>query len=511
MVCGFAPGAAHAAPVPTTWCGGSNVSQTDRKPDLIYGDQVDVIYAHPTGSPDNFPQFSSRIASDIASLDAWWRKQDQTRTPRFDLYPFPTCASKYGELDLEDVTLPQDQSFYLSLDSRFDRLVTQLEGAPYNVNDRTKKYLIYYDAPVSFTNVCGQGGGFSNLFSTGPSWAIIYVQACGLNIGDGNQAAHVITHELLHSLGAVPQGAPHECPAPNDGHVCDSALDILYPFITVSSVFDNELLDVNHDDYYGSGGSIDIRNSPWLLHLDEPSFAGTVATAGSGSGNVTSDVGAINCPGTCSSTQQQGAVLKLTATAASDSRFSGWSGACTGTAPCSVTLDAAKSATATFALEEPLTVSVDASRGSGSVTTEPAGINCPAACTANFDKGQVVRLVARPGSGSRLEGWGGACSGRGECAVTLEKAETVTATFAAASHRLRTKVSGKGRVVSAPSGIACPSRCSSLFSAERVVSLRAIPAVGYKFAAWSGACRGRAGCKVTMSADESVRATFKKK
>ena len=110
--------------------------------------------------------------------------QDQTRTPRFDLYPFPNCASKYGELDLEDVTLPQDQSFYLSLDTRFDRLVTQLEGAPYNVNDRTKKYLIYYDAPVSSTNVCGQGGGFSNLIQQGGLPGEYFVEAANVTTLD---------------------------------------------------------------------------------------------------------------------------------------------------------------------------------------------------------------------------------------------------------------------------------------------------------------------------------------
>ncbi|MFN2590153.1 MAG: hypothetical protein ABR518_05240 [Actinomycetota bacterium] len=42
--------------------------------------------------------------------------------------------------------------------------------------------------------------------------------------------------------------------------------------------------------------------------------------------------------------------MTLTATAASGSTFTGWSGACSGTAAtCTVTMDAAKTATATFA------------------------------------------------------------------------------------------------------------------------------------------------------------------
>src|SRR5439155_1484187 len=212
-----------------------------------------------------------------------------------------------------------------------------------------------------------------------PSWAVIYMQACGLNVGDANHAAHVVTHELLHSLGAVGPGAPHDCPPPDDGHVCDSMIDILYPFLSSNSVFDTEVLDVNRDDYYGNGGPFDIRNSAWLQHLDVPTFSLTVTMAGSGTGTVVSDVGPINCPGSCSSTQAQGTTMTLTATAASGSRFNGWSGACTGTGNCVVTFDAAKSVTATFALQTPLTVNVDASRASGTVLRQPAGINCPGA------------------------------------------------------------------------------------------------------------------------------------
>jgi len=507
----FGPSAAHAAAVPTTWCGGASLAQTDRKPDLLVGNQINIIYAHPLDAPDHFAQLASPIATDIATIDAWWRKQDPTRTPRFDLFAFPGCGSTYGKLDLADMTLPQPSSFYFTLDSRFNRILDNLNGPPFNVNDTTRKYIIYYDAPVSDTNTCGQGGGYSSLYSSGPSWAIIYMQTCGLNVGDANHAAHVVTHELIHSLGAVGPGAPHECAPPNDGHVCDSMLDILYPFLAANSVFDNEVLDVNRDDYYGNGSQFDIRNSSWLQHLDLPSFALTVTTAGSGSGSVKSDVGAVNCPGACRSTQVQGSKLTLTATADSGSRFAGWSGACTDIGTCIVTFDAAKTVTATFSAQSSLTVNVDASRGSGTVVSQPASINCPGTCTATYDKDQVVKLIANPGTGSRLEAWGGACNGRGDCSVTLSQATTVTATFGPATHRLAASVSGKGKVVSAPSGIACPGRCAFSFQADGVVSLKAVPAKGQKFTGWSGACRGKGSCSVTMIADTAVKATFKKK
>ncbi len=76
----------------------------------------------------------------------------------------------------------------------------------------------------------------------------------------------------------------------------------------------------------------------------------------------------------------------------------------------------------------PLTVSL-AGTGSGTVTSSPAGINCPSACSANFASGQSVTLTASPASGSSFAGWNGACSGAGTCTVTMSSSQAVTATF----------------------------------------------------------------------------------
>jgi M6 family metalloprotease-like protein len=79
-----------------------------------------------------------------------------------------------------------------------------------------------------------------------------------------------------------------------------------------------------------------------------PTYALTVAKAGTGSGTVTSSTGGIACGATCSATYASGTVVTLTAAAAGGSSFSGWSGACAGTGPCVVTMSAARSVTATF-------------------------------------------------------------------------------------------------------------------------------------------------------------------
>ncbi|MBL8141437.1 MAG: hypothetical protein JNM38_10035 [Acidobacteria bacterium] len=72
-----------------------------------------------------------------------------------------------------------------------------------------------------------------------------------------------------------------------------------------------------------------------------------------------------------------------------------------------------------------------AGTGTGTVTsTAPDGsIACGSTCTGSFAQGTTVTLAATPAAGSLFDGWTGACSGRGACAVTMDQARTVTATF----------------------------------------------------------------------------------
>jgi DNA-binding beta-propeller fold protein YncE len=75
----------------------------------------------------------------------------------------------------------------------------------------------------------------------------------------------------------------------------------------------------------------------------------------------------------------------------------------------------------------------DTGSGSGTVTSNPSGINCGSTCSASFDQGTSVELSASPSSGSTFSGWGGACSGSGSCMVTVSAAVSVTATFTASA------------------------------------------------------------------------------
>jgi hypothetical protein len=119
----------------------------------------------------------------------------------------------------------------------------------------------------------------------------------------------------------------------------------------------------------------------------------------------------------------------LTGAAAANSTFAGWSGACTGTGNCTLTLDQDRAVTATFELvKHTLTVS-KAGSGAGTVTSSPAGIDCGGSCSAQFTQGTSVTLTGAAAANSTFAGWSGACTGTGNCTLTLDQDRAVTATF----------------------------------------------------------------------------------
>ncbi|PIV43335.1 MAG: hypothetical protein COS26_00685, partial [Candidatus Nealsonbacteria bacterium CG02_land_8_20_14_3_00_40_11] len=67
--------------------------------------------------------------------------------------------------------------------------------------------------------------------------------------------------------------------------------------------------------------------------------------------------------------------------------------------------------------------------GSGTVTSDPLGIDCGSDCTENYASGTLVALSAAPASDSDFAGWSGACSGTGICQVSMIDNKSVTATF----------------------------------------------------------------------------------
>lgn len=71
-----------------------------------------------------------------------------------------------------------------------------------------------------------------------------------------------------------------------------------------------------------------------------------------------------------------------------------------------------------------------AGNGSGTVTSDPAGISCSSgSCTAEFSPNINVTLTATPNTTSTFSGWDGSCSGTGDCTVYTSGNYSVQATF----------------------------------------------------------------------------------
>ena len=245
------------------WCGIGS-SDADRLPDATPGFAVHVAYVRPPGGADRLAEWAPRIVGDIAAIDAWWRSQDPTRSPRFDLYPF-ACASPFGQLDISNVTLTQD--------ARTDRLRVHddpLPARPARIHPAREDLPRLLRRPRASRQapdfeVCGVGDTPSGGL---PGIAIVFLQACEAEASTLRPI--VAVHELVHTFDAVSGSAPHHC---SDGHVCDVANDLLNASLSGAEL-ETHVLDGGHDDYYGHSGTWpDVQDSLFLERLDSPDRA----------------------------------------------------------------------------------------------------------------------------------------------------------------------------------------------------------------------------------------------
>lgn len=150
----------------------------------------------------------------------------------------------------------------------------------------------------------------------------------------------------------------------------------------------------------------------------------TLTVTVKGSGTVSGN--GISCPGTCSASYPETTKVSLTAKPGVDTTFTGWSGDCTGTSACSLTMSANHAVTATFVTNYRLTVTV---KGSGKVTG--GGISCRHTCSKTYSPGATITLHAHASAGHVFAGWSGACGGTGACHLTMNGNRSVRAKFVA--------------------------------------------------------------------------------
>lgn len=268
-----------------------------------------------------------------------------------------------------------------------------------------------------------------------------------------------------------------------------------------------------------------------------PSY--TLSSSVSGNGKIISDIAGaasgIDCGAACSDTYVGGAVVTLTASVlATDTKFT-WGGDCAGETgvTCTLTMDAAKSVSATFQDVAVLTVTP----GSIDFGEVPRGLSSrkDVTITWNWPQGALTILEENKPTGD----FSTSCVsinqtlGTQNCTVTYTPSSagsasstmrvdakstvnvSLSGTGGVPADALSTSVSGNGKVFSDVAGggigIDCGAVCSDVYAAGTVVTLTANPLTAdTQLAAWGGACAGETStsCAVTMDAAKSVSATF---
>jgi uncharacterized repeat protein (TIGR02543 family) len=169
--------------------------------------------------------------------------------------------------------------------------------------------------------------------------------------------------------------------------------------------------------------------------------------------------------------------------------------------------------------------------GDGRVTTNPVGIDCHVAAgvgsgtcshTWYFKDSFPYSYTLNPSPGDYACDWArGSYAPCGAVDQTLptnavpivtSQSQSLSVSFRKGHPIVTAGVSGQGSVVSSPTGINCPSSCSSYFAPNTNVTLNAAAKAGYQFTGWSGACSAYgATCNLALgSTDVSTTATFTK-
>jgi hypothetical protein len=274
----------------------------------------------------------------------------------------------------------------------------------------------------------------------------------------------------------------------------------------------------------------------------------TPGSGETGGGQVSSQIGAagtISCTlngssatKTCSATVKSGSVFVLIEAANATSNFAGWSGACSGTGGCVVTMSQNQTVSPTFTTQQnPFAVTIT---GNGAVTsisnpTVATEINCanplpPSVCSTNFASGTQVTLTATPATGYSFSSWtAGPCNGSptNTCAFTVSSStsSTATAAFTVNTYLLTVVRAGTAGgtitsnvVNSEGGGISCGpaagiAGCSVIATYNAPVVLTETPPTGSSFSGWSGTPTScvvvGATCTFNMpAASETVTGTF---
>ncbi|MBF0520636.1 MAG: DUF1566 domain-containing protein [Nitrospirae bacterium] len=240
----------------------------------------------------------------------------------------------------------------------------------------------------------------------------------------------------------------------------------------------------------------------------------------SGNGSVTDASGGVIATGdggTGTQTVTRNSSVTLKSLTPTGYTFGGWSGGCAGTGDCTLTPSADTNITATFTKDVPPAVSYSANviiSGDGYVTN---GADNSTVASGDGGTGSVstvsgssIILKATANANNTFLGWGGLCSGTGDCTITLTSNVSITATFAITNVTVNVSASDGGSITDASGNTIASSGGTGSKSVISGTSttFKAVANTNYTFLGWSGACSGTGDCTITPTTNTSISATF---
>ena len=267
--------------VPATCAEGR--SMIDR-PDDTSLDQIRILYVTPSDGADLSRDTNGQICNSVRAFATWFHSRSDT-TLRIDTHG--------GLIDIGFVRLTKTDAMMRGSDPGNNSIDTGIafvrERIERELEQRgliapNKAYAVYYEG--SSTWACG-GGAYPPLIQDRVGAMYLKGVPFGTSIDCGAPAwgspslqpgytDYAMLHEIVHTLGFVPDAAPHEH---TTGHIFEPGVpttsrDLMYSPRPQTNdppwgVFEagGLLLDVNNDDYYKTTSTLDLSTTSLISPL----------------------------------------------------------------------------------------------------------------------------------------------------------------------------------------------------------------------------------------------------
>jgi hypothetical protein len=288
-------GVAAAAAPQRSAPGGIPRALEDRQ-DRLSKWQVHVVYFVPQGSPDERLDVDGTLDAAARRMQSWFKKASGGYSWRLDTF---------GPKGLLDVTFVRgrktNDQYRSDGDTAFSSVGDELRSRGMEVARTRKRYLVFYGGDTSDDGLCGIATypiyaprqytpARDSAVFTGGDYAFVFLGAAPTcrptDFGSGDKPGWVqasMMHELTHTEGLAPPGAPHTCDFSllvSAGHVCGFAsaslaaaeatepidsqrTDVMFPFINLP--LQDKVLDVDNDDYFNTTvATLDLTGSAFV-------------------------------------------------------------------------------------------------------------------------------------------------------------------------------------------------------------------------------------------------------